>query len=301
MRGLQNALDAVLTVAQDENRKVAVLEGLAAHATAIEVARAATDPIRTPRITFDPGDPKVVARMVSIALLAQPLIPLRDIRPAYGSGVYAIYYRGTHPLYRDISGSETPIYIGKADPVLDDANTTREQGTRLTTRLTEHADNIAVVEAYTGRRGYPARPIKVADFLCRRLVCATNAQLASERHLIRMFWPVWNAETKACWGMSKHGDSAKTRANSRSPWDVVHPGRLWALSRRLKDSLTVEEVRERIKTTLRKCPPRRGHSALFSELIDSFRQEEVRRARNRMPPVGTAGGPAEDEAGDGDD
>jgi hypothetical protein len=43
--------------------------------------------------------------------------------------------------------------------------------------------------------------------MCRRLVCATNAQLVAEKHLIRTFWPIWNSETKTCWGMSKHGDA----------------------------------------------------------------------------------------------
>src|SRR5258707_92768 len=81
-----------------------------------------------PRATSYPADPKAIGRMVSIALLAQPLVALTDVRPAYGSGVYAIYYRGNHPLYGGISGSETPIYVGKADPANDDASTTREQG-----------------------------------------------------------------------------------------------------------------------------------------------------------------------------
>lgn len=87
-----------------------------------------------PRATFDPADPKAIGRMVSIALLAQPLIALEDIQPAYGSGVYAIYYRGEHPLYASISGSETPIYVGKADPANHDASTAREQGAKLTAR-----------------------------------------------------------------------------------------------------------------------------------------------------------------------
>jgi hypothetical protein len=28
--------------------------------------------------------------------------------------------------------------------------------------------------------------------------------------------------------LGKHGDNAKTRANKRSPWDTMHPGRKWA-------------------------------------------------------------------------
>ncbi|WP_425474479.1 Eco29kI family restriction endonuclease, partial [Staphylococcus gallinarum] len=73
-------------------------------------------------------------------------------------------------------------------------------------------------------------PLNIEDFLCRRLVCATNAQLVAERHLINTFRPIWNNEVQICWGISKHGDAAKTRANKRSPWDVMHPGRAWAMA-----------------------------------------------------------------------
>ena len=32
-------------------------------------------------------------------------------------------------------------------------------------------------------------------------------------------------------GFGKHGDSAATRTNTRSPWDTLHPGRPWATSK----------------------------------------------------------------------
>ena len=73
-------------------------------------------------------------------------------------------------------------------------------------------------------------PIKLSDFMCRRLVCATNAQLVAEKHLIRTFWPIWNMETKACWGMSKHGDSAGTRKNKRSPWAAFAARCVWPVT-----------------------------------------------------------------------
>lgn len=304
VRALDDALDAVVVAGRAESPKVQVnglLKALDAHASAIEVARADADPIQMPRATFDPADPKVVARMVSIALLAQPLTPLRNVTPSYGSGVYAIYYRGNHPLYVAISGSETPIYVGKADPAQHDASTTREQGAKLTKRLAEHATSIALAEGYASSLRSRGGTIRLADFHCRRLVCATNAQLAAERHLIQMFWPLWNSETKACWGLGKHGDAAKTRKNKRSPWDVVHPGRRLALAKRLVDSLTPDEIRVRIKATLKKCPVRRDHAALFQELLDSFRQDNVARLEQSTPPVGAVSGPDEDEAGDADD
>lgn len=305
IKALEDALAAVLLAAGSNPPQVVVRrlrEGLAAHADAVEAARSSTDPIRMPRATFDPADPKAIGRMVSIALLAQPLVALTDVRPAYGSGVYAIYYRGNHPLYGAISGSETPIYVGKADPANDDASTTREQGAKLTARLLEHAGTIGTAEGYAGKLPSHLSAVKLSDFVCRRLVCATNAQLVAEKHLIRTFWPIWNSETKACWGMSKHGDAATTRANKRSPWDVVHPGRLWALDVRLADSLAPDEIAKRIAATLERVPPRLDHAALLEEMLAGFRQDDVVAPDPQIPPVGeNAAGPETDEAGSVDD
>jgi len=201
-------------------------------------------------------------------------------------------------LYDGISGTETPIYVGKADPTNDDASTTREQGAKLTARLLEHAGTISTAEGYTDRLPPHLSAIRLVDFLCRRLVCATNAQLVAEKHLIRTFWPIWNSETKACWGMSKHGDAATTRANKRSPWDVVHPGRLWAMDDRLVDSLTPEVIAMRITATLARVPPKRDHATLLEEMLAGFRQDTAASVDKDTPPIGeNIVGPEPDEAG----
>ena len=36
--------------------------------------------------------------MVALGLLAQPMVPLASVPDAHGSGIYAIYYKGDHPL-----------------------------------------------------------------------------------------------------------------------------------------------------------------------------------------------------------
>lgn len=299
---LDAALARVMELARAEPSPTIVRRlraGLTRHSEAVERARSAADPVTTPLSSFDPSDPKTVGRMVSLALLAQPRVSLGAIKPAYGSGVYAIYYSGDHPLYARISATETPIYIGKADPNNGDASTAREQGPRLTGRLIEHAGTIATAERYAASNTLAdgLHPIRLADFSCRRLVCATNAQLVAERHLIRMFWPVWNSDTKACWGMSKHGDAANTRRNKRSPWDVVHPGRAWALDEQLVDNATAEEVAGRIDSILDEFPPRTDHAALLEEMLAAFRQDGPLELDADASPLEALSGPTEDEAG----
>jgi hypothetical protein len=278
-----------------------VRAGLAGHAEALEQMRAATDPIAMPRASFDPADPKAIGRMVSIALLAQESVPLEKVPDAYGSGVYAIYYQGDHPLYSAIAGTETPIYVGKADPQKDDASNSREQGAKLTGRLIEHAGTVATAERYSNQLPQGLSPIRLVDFTCRRLVCATNAQLVAEKHLIRTFWPLWNSETKACWGMSKHGDSAGTRKNKRSPWDVVHPGRPWALDDELENSLSPQDIADRIDAVLKKYPPRKNHADLLEEMLAGFRQDVAIKDEEVSPVGEEASGPDPEEAGGEDD
>jgi hypothetical protein len=305
INNLKTALDAVFEAIGDDPTPTVTRRlraSLAAHSEALEALRAKTDPITMPRTTFDPADPNAIGRVVSIALLAQPRVPLAEVRNAYGSGVYAIYYEGDHPLYAGISGTETPIYVGKADPAADDASNPREQGPKLTGRLIEHAGTIKTAEGYAASLPAGLSPIRLDDFVCRRLVCATNAQLVAEKHLIRTFWPLWNQETKTCWGMSKHGDAAKTRKNKRSPWDVVHPGRTWALDALLEDSLMPAQIEQKIAETLLKYPARKDHAALLEEMLGGFRQDDGLVEVDDVPPVGAdAEGPEPDEAGEDDE
>src|SRR5579863_9731961 len=61
------------------------------------------DPIKHPGFVFDPSNPNVAGRIVAITMIAQPRKPLESVEKFYGSGVYAIYYRGNFPVYKKIS------------------------------------------------------------------------------------------------------------------------------------------------------------------------------------------------------
>lgn len=237
----------------------------------IEKTRNDLDPIKDPGPSFDPTNPETAGRLVALALLAQDKVPIDRIARTYGSGVYAIYYLGDYPAYAAVAGTETPIYVGKADPKSADARTSREQGPQLYGRLADHRRMIKTVGEYAVKNGL-SHPLRVDDFVCRRLVCATNAQLVAERHLIGTFQPIWNNEVGVCWGISKHGDAATTRANKRSPWDVIHPGRAWAMDEILEDKRSPEDITARITEHFIRYPPYRSRVRIVSEFLMTFVQ-----------------------------
>lgn len=214
------------------------------------------DPIQVPRFVFDPSNPEVVGKLIGDTLLDQPCSPLGSIPRFYGSGVYAIYYTGDFPAYSPIKGSNTPIYVGKADPAILDARTPIEQGERLFARLNgDHARNIRKAEEY-GRESKATNFIKLEDFECRHLVVRSAWQRTAEDYLIGRFKPVWNDEVGLCYGFGKHGDSPKTRSNTRSPWDTLHPGRPWATHEdNVPNPLTADEIVSRILEHYKQNPP----------------------------------------------
>ncbi|MGF1549854.1 MAG: Eco29kI family restriction endonuclease [Sphingomonadaceae bacterium] len=202
------------------------------------------DPIAQPTSIFDPSNPKVVGRFVSLALVAQKRHPLQEIPRTYGSGVYAIYYTGEFPLYAPISRTETPIYVGQAAPNRRGAKTAREQGPKLSSRLHEHRKNIAKA----------VETLRLSDFEFRSLVVQSGWETAAEDYLIHLFDPVWNSQTSIVYGIGKHGDAATTRANKRSPWDTLHPGRKWA-AESAEDAKTVQQIQGELQRHFNAHPP----------------------------------------------
>lgn len=231
------------------------------------------DPIREPASQFDPAQPDALGRFVVLALLAQPRVPLERIARSYGAGVYAIYYRGNHPYYTPISGSETPIYVGKADPKTSSARTAREQGDQLFKRLQDHRKVIVRAGEYVNVA--PQSPaLRISDFECRRLVTVTNAQLVAEKHLINLFHPVWNWDEGVCWGISKHGDT-EGRNNDRSPWHVVHPTEYWASQTKLKDARPTERIVDDIRRHFETKPIFSDLDEIFERFLHAFAQDPM--------------------------
>jgi len=227
----------------------------------LEAALRRLDPIAMPRSVFDPSNPKVIGRFTALAMVAQERVPLAEIGQFYGSGVYAIYYRGTYPLYAPLSDSETPIYVGQAAPGEQGAHTAREQGPRLAARLNEHRKNIIKAET----------TLNIADFDARFLVVQSGWETAAEDYLIHLFRPIWNSETNLLYGLGKHGDSATTRANKRSPWDTMHPGRAWA-AKSVEDARTPEQIIADVTAHFQRHKPYVERGVLLETFFAELRQ-----------------------------
>jgi hypothetical protein len=220
------------------------------------------DPTRQPQSFFDPADPRLFGVFAALALVGQDRLPLASMAESkfYGSGIYAIYYNGDFKTYKPIAKTEHPIYVGKADPAIPNARTPRDQGDRLCGRLNEHRKNIERAES-----------LRIADFECRYLVVATGWQAAAESALIGLFRPLWNKETGILLGFGKHGDSADTRRNTRSPWDVLHAGRAWAAADTIEDRKSPREIEAEVKAHLSEHAPVPDIEHIVRELTAQIR------------------------------
>jgi hypothetical protein len=160
------------------------------------------------------------------------------------------------------SKKEHPIYVGKADPADMAGKTAFEQGERLAGRLDEHRKNIAKADS----------TLNLDDFEYRALVVQTGWQNSAENYLIHLFKPIWNNEVGICYGFGKHGDDPGTRANMRSPWDTMHPGRDWAhRDTKMKDARSADVIAEDIAKHLARYPPFKSIDQILRLFLEEIR------------------------------
>lgn len=148
----------------------------------------------------------------------QPLPPTKFI----GAGVYAIYYCGDYAPYRKLAelnqhSWEVPIYVGKAVPAgarKGGLGISVDHGPALFNRLNEHHESLLAAEN-----------LNADDFVCRFLVVDDIWIPLTESLLIERFKPLWN---RCLDGFGNHDPGSGRYQQQRSPWDCVHPGRVWA-------------------------------------------------------------------------
>lgn len=178
---------------------------------------------------FNPLHKRNLAASIAEALLESEPVPLGAVPTLAGSGVYAIYYTGLHSAYAPLAEANrdgrwwAPIYVGKAIPQggrkgaeIADDDDALPKGRALFARLREHAESVRLASG----------SLALDDFHCRYLVVDEIWIPLGENLLISRFMPVWN---KIVDGFGNH-DPGKGRYQGLAPrWDVLHPGRAWAL------------------------------------------------------------------------
>jgi hypothetical protein len=189
---------------------------------------------------YNPLDKLNLGRSVAEALLLRPVEPLSETTGLIGAGVYAIYYTGDFPSYapvaeknRDNAFSQ-PIYVGKAVPkgarkggLTFDAST----GVAMRDRLRAHANSIK-----------EANNIHLADFQYRSLVVDDVWIPLGENMMIELFQPIWN---RVIDGFGNKTPGARRFTQYRSLWDVLHPGRKFALKQAV-GGRTPQDVMDRL-------------------------------------------------------
>ncbi len=161
-----------------------------------------------------------LAKSIEAEILGGPLLPLDELGPFRGAGIYALYYSGDVDFYEPLklslaTGNPRPIYVGKAIPKGGRTGGLRAADlatTAMASRLRKHAKSISA-----------ATNLRVADFLTRFLVVDDIWIPLGENMLIETYQPVWN---RVIAGFGNNPLGRGRLAQSVSLWDVLHPGRI---------------------------------------------------------------------------
>ncbi|MFI9009920.1 Eco29kI family restriction endonuclease [Actinosynnema sp. NPDC053489] len=225
------------------------------------------DPVR-----FNPLNPIAIGSILRWQLEAQELLtfPLEQFS---GAGLYALYYTGNRiadysPIVDAFNqGRYIPLYVGKAEAGNSSYGYEPDYSAmKLHARIAKHANSLLEVEKFDKEKVF-----RLSDFRVRYLSLDDAWIVLGERALLREYRPVlWNTIANG-FGSNPPGTA---RANARSVWDTVHPGRERAglLPNR---SLTLEEMRSRIKRGIE-----------ISLMNDEFsRDGKLRQLKNERPSV----------------
>ncbi len=193
---------------------------------------------------YNPLDKINLAKSIEFELLGRAPVSFSDTVSIKGAGVYVIYYTGPFPAYQDISQKNEngkfrqPIYIGKAIPkggrkggITADASS----GRSLADRLSQHAASIE-----------QASNLSLNHFQVRYLVVDDIWIPLGENMLIDTFKPVWN---RAIDGFGNKDPGNRRATQFKSPWDTLHPGRLFA-EKLAESPLTVSFLEQRVSDYL---------------------------------------------------
>lgn len=188
--------------------------------------------------SYDPMDTESITSAICRRLEEQPLVPMRtDLPTFFGSGLYAIYYRGgSDPLYTPLTPHMIPVYAGQALSHNSATGTAAKSENPLCLRVRGHARSIA------------GGGLALEDFGVRLLLMPDVHADLGENGLRVGYKPAWNAVLT---GFGSNEQGSKTRRSARTKWDTVHTGRnrTYGEAKYDRDEL-VQEVAHHVATQL---------------------------------------------------
>jgi hypothetical protein len=159
-------------------------------------------------MAYNPLDKTNLARGIEREVLSQPWNSLQTIPAITGAGVYVLRYLGSFYPYL---AKQPIIYIGKISP--KGSRKGPAPSNTLEPRLRQHKESI--VQAHN---------LAITDFHCQFLEIDDLWIAISEALLIERFRPIWNHVIE---GFGNR-DPGLRRAQYKSAWDSIHPGRAFA-------------------------------------------------------------------------
>jgi len=91
--------------------------------------------------------------------------------------------------------------------------------------------------------------LEAADFSCRYLSVLPVWIPLAEEVLLKRFQPVWNSVVD---GFGNHPPGRGRRTMRRPRWDILHPGRPWAMELEARESpeQIISEIRQHLSRML---------------------------------------------------
>lgn len=162
--------------------------------------------------SFDPLSTEQIAHTICEMFERQPLVSMtREIRRFEGSGLYALYYRGSSvELYRPLNRLQVPVYAGQGKSSNSASGGNGRERYPVYNRLRKH--RLSIIEG-----GLP-----IEEFRFRALLLPDVHADLGENGLRVGYVPLWNNKLKG-FGSNEQGSS--TRQSKKSMWDTVHDGR----------------------------------------------------------------------------
>ncbi|MFE6859012.1 Eco29kI family restriction endonuclease [Nocardia sp. NPDC057668] len=167
--------------------------------------------IYTPE-SFDPLSTTQLTNTICEIFERQPLVSMAKEIPNFeGSGLYAIYYRGSSvALYQPLSVLQIPVYAGQGRSSNSATGKKKKTPFAVRNRLKMH------------RKSMLGGGLPVDEFRFRALLMPDVHADLGENGLRVGYQPVWNDVLN---GFGSNEQGSATRTSARTKWDTLHSGR----------------------------------------------------------------------------